>query len=114
MEFKSKIGRDPSERPAPREPRYHTQQFLQRATTTAPRDDDDDFDAPGMAEARAVKDKSTRPDDDRGAARKGRPFWRSYFTIGQQRWLDQHQRQSHIHAIGDRWPDTLATQRPPH
>jgi len=57
---------------------------------------------------------STRPEDDRGAARKGRPFWRSYFTIGQQRWLDQHQRQSHIHAIGDRWPDTLATQRPPH
>jgi hypothetical protein len=44
MEFKSKIGRDPSERPAPREPRYHTPQFLQRATTTAPRDDDDDFD----------------------------------------------------------------------
>ncbi len=39
-----KIGRDPSERPAPREPRYHTPQFLQRATTTAPRDDDDDFD----------------------------------------------------------------------
>jgi len=41
MEFKSKIGRDPSERPAPREPRRHTPQ---RATTTAPRGDDDDFD----------------------------------------------------------------------
>jgi hypothetical protein len=41
---RAKIGRDPSERPAPREPRYHTPQFLQRATTTAPRDDDDDFD----------------------------------------------------------------------
>src|SRR5262249_22053973 len=45
--------------------------------------------------------------------RKGRLFWRSYFTIGQQRLLDQHQRQSHIHAIGDRWRDTLATHRPP-
>src|SRR5271154_5090509 len=44
MEFKSKIGRDSSERPAPREPRHHTPQFLQRATTTVPRDDDDDFD----------------------------------------------------------------------
>ena len=41
MDFKSKIGRDPSERPAPREPRHHTPQ---RATTTAPRGDDDDFD----------------------------------------------------------------------
>jgi len=43
MEFKSKIGRDPSERPAPREPRYPTPQFLQRGPTAAPRDDDDDF-----------------------------------------------------------------------
>jgi uncharacterized LabA/DUF88 family protein len=43
-ELQSKIARDPSERPAPREPRHHTLQFLQRATTTAPRDDDDDFD----------------------------------------------------------------------
>jgi uncharacterized LabA/DUF88 family protein len=43
-ELKSKIARDPSERAAPREPRYHAPQFLQRATTTAPRDDDDDFD----------------------------------------------------------------------
>ena len=32
VELKSKIGRDPSERPAPREPRHHTPQFLQRAT----------------------------------------------------------------------------------
>jgi uncharacterized LabA/DUF88 family protein len=44
VEFKSKISRDPSERPAPREPRNHTPQFLQRATTVAPRGDDDDFD----------------------------------------------------------------------
>jgi uncharacterized LabA/DUF88 family protein len=44
VELKSKIGRDPSERPASREPRHHTPQFLQRAITTAPRGDDDDFD----------------------------------------------------------------------
>ncbi len=44
VELKSKLGRDPSERPAPREPRHHAPQFLQRATTTAPRGDDDDFD----------------------------------------------------------------------
>ena len=44
MELKSKIGRDPSERPAPREPRHHSPQVLQRATTVAPKDDDDDFD----------------------------------------------------------------------
>jgi uncharacterized LabA/DUF88 family protein len=44
VELKSKIARDPSERAAPREPRYHAPQFLQRATTTAPRDDDDHFD----------------------------------------------------------------------
>jgi hypothetical protein len=41
VELKSKIARDPSERAAPR---YHAPQFLQRATTTAPRGDDDDFD----------------------------------------------------------------------
>jgi len=41
VELKSKIGRDPSERPAPRN---HAPQSLQRATTAAPRDDDDDFD----------------------------------------------------------------------
>jgi uncharacterized LabA/DUF88 family protein len=44
LELKSKIGRDPSERPAPREPRQHAQQFLQRATTMPPRSDDEDFD----------------------------------------------------------------------
>ena len=44
VELKSKLGRDPSERPAPREPRHYAPQFLQRATTTAPRGDDDDFD----------------------------------------------------------------------
>jgi uncharacterized LabA/DUF88 family protein len=40
VELRSKIGRDPSERPAPR---HHAPQFLQRATTMAPRGDDDDF-----------------------------------------------------------------------
>ena len=44
VELKSKLGRDPSERPAAREPRHHAPQFLQRAITTAPRGDDDDFD----------------------------------------------------------------------
>jgi uncharacterized LabA/DUF88 family protein len=45
VELKSKIGRDPSERPAPREPRHHTPQFLQRGPTAAPKgDEDDDFD----------------------------------------------------------------------
>src|SRR6266581_522102 len=44
VELQSKLGRDPSERPAPREPRHHAPQFLHRATTTAPRGDDDEFD----------------------------------------------------------------------
>ena len=44
LELKSKIGRDPSERPAPREPRQHAPKFLQRATTMASTGDDDDFD----------------------------------------------------------------------
>src|SRR6185503_9272723 len=46
VELQSKLGRDPSERPAPREPRHHSPQFLQRATTTtvAARGADDDFD----------------------------------------------------------------------
>jgi len=48
-ELKPKIGRDPSERSAPREPRHHTPQFLQRATKTAPKGDGDDFDE-GSAE----------------------------------------------------------------
>src|ERR1700742_1974139 len=43
VELQSKLGRDPSERPPPREPRHHAPQFLQRATTTVPRGDDDDF-----------------------------------------------------------------------
>src|SRR5882757_240435 len=44
VELQSKLGRDPSERPPPREPRHHAPQFLQRATTMAPRADDDEFD----------------------------------------------------------------------
>ena len=45
VELQSKLGRDPSERPAPREPRHHAPQFLQRATTMAPRGaGDDEFD----------------------------------------------------------------------
>jgi uncharacterized LabA/DUF88 family protein len=44
VELKTKIGRDPSERPAPREPRYQAPQFLQRATTIEPSGEDDDFD----------------------------------------------------------------------
>jgi len=40
MELKSKIARDPSERPAPRN---QAPQSLQRATTAAPTDDGDDF-----------------------------------------------------------------------
>ena len=55
VELQSKLGRDPSERPAPRErgersgerhgeARHHAPQFLQRATTMAPRaGGDDDF-----------------------------------------------------------------------
>ena len=44
VELQSKLGRDPSERPAPRESRHHAPQFLQRATTVVPRGDDDEFD----------------------------------------------------------------------
>ncbi len=47
VELQSKLGRDPAERPAPRdhrEPR-HTPQFLQRSTSTiAPRGDEEEFD----------------------------------------------------------------------
>jgi len=43
VELQSKLGRDPSERPAPREPRHHAPQFLQCATTGAPRGEGDDF-----------------------------------------------------------------------
>ncbi len=42
MELRSKLGRDPSERPAPREPRHHAPQSQQRATKTPPRGDDDE------------------------------------------------------------------------
>jgi len=44
VELKSKIGRDPSERAAPREPRQHAPRFLQRATAMASKSDDDGFD----------------------------------------------------------------------
>jgi uncharacterized LabA/DUF88 family protein len=44
VELKTKIGRDPSERPAPREPRHQMPQFLQRATAAAPTGNGDDFD----------------------------------------------------------------------
>ena len=43
VELKTKIGRDPSERAAPREPRHHAPRILQRATTMASRGVDDDF-----------------------------------------------------------------------
>jgi uncharacterized LabA/DUF88 family protein len=43
VELKSKIARNPSDRPALREPRYRAPQFAQRATTMAPRGDDDNF-----------------------------------------------------------------------
>jgi uncharacterized LabA/DUF88 family protein len=43
MELKSKIARDPSERPAPRELRHNAPQFLQRPITVEPKGDDDDF-----------------------------------------------------------------------
>jgi uncharacterized LabA/DUF88 family protein len=42
VELQSKLGRDPSERAAPREPRHHTPQFLQRSTMLPPRDVDGD------------------------------------------------------------------------
>jgi uncharacterized LabA/DUF88 family protein len=44
VELQSKLGREPSERPAPREPRHHAPQFLHRATTRAPRGEHDAFD----------------------------------------------------------------------
>jgi uncharacterized LabA/DUF88 family protein len=44
VELKSKIGRDPSERPAAREPRQHAPKFLQRATTMVSTGDDNEFD----------------------------------------------------------------------
>jgi len=44
MELRSKLGRDPSERPAPREPRHHVPQSLQRVAKMPPGGDDDDHD----------------------------------------------------------------------
>ena len=32
--------------------------------------------------------------------------------MGQQCWLEEHPRHSHVIRIGDRWPDTLATHPP--
>jgi uncharacterized LabA/DUF88 family protein len=43
VELTSKIGRDPSEQRASREPPQHNPQFLQRTTRTA-NGDDDEFD----------------------------------------------------------------------
>src|SRR6202161_2804162 len=43
-DLQPRIGRNPPDRAPPREPRHHAPQFLQRATTMAPRADDDDFD----------------------------------------------------------------------
>jgi uncharacterized LabA/DUF88 family protein len=43
MELKSKIARDPSERPAPRELRYNPPQFLQRPMTVPSKGADGDF-----------------------------------------------------------------------
>ena len=38
------------------------------------------------------------------AAREGRPF--PFHRMGQQCWLEEHRRQSHVTRIGDRWPET--------
>jgi len=43
VELQSKLGRDPSERPTPREPRHHSPPILQRSTVTAPRRSAGDF-----------------------------------------------------------------------
>jgi uncharacterized LabA/DUF88 family protein len=43
IELQSKLGRDPSERPPPREPRHHTPQSLHRGTSRLPRSGGDDF-----------------------------------------------------------------------
>jgi uncharacterized LabA/DUF88 family protein len=43
VELRSRLGRDPSERPAPREPRHHAPQILQRSTTMATRSGAGDF-----------------------------------------------------------------------
>jgi|ERR1700722_8542981 uncharacterized LabA/DUF88 family protein len=43
IDLRSRLGRDPSERPAPREPRHHAPQILQRSTTIAPKSGAGDF-----------------------------------------------------------------------
>ena len=44
VELRTKAGRDPSERPSPRERgKVRTSQFTQRAPTTRPRRSDDEF-----------------------------------------------------------------------
>jgi uncharacterized LabA/DUF88 family protein len=43
IELRSRLGRDPSERPATREPRHDAPQILQRSTTMAPRSGVGDF-----------------------------------------------------------------------
>ena len=41
IELRAKIGRDPADRPAPREPRHHAPQFLERSTALAAHVDDE-------------------------------------------------------------------------
>ncbi len=41
IELRAKIGRDPADRPAPREPRHHALQFLERSTALAAHGDDE-------------------------------------------------------------------------
>ena len=41
IELRAKIGRDPADRPAPREPRHHAPQFLERSTALAAHGDDE-------------------------------------------------------------------------
>jgi hypothetical protein len=60
LELKSKIGRDPSERAAPRELRQHTPRLLQRPTAIASRSDDDDDENGGGAGVRLRKPGQAR------------------------------------------------------
>jgi uncharacterized LabA/DUF88 family protein len=41
IELRAKIGRDPADRPAPREPRHHAPQFLERSAALAAHVDDE-------------------------------------------------------------------------
>jgi uncharacterized LabA/DUF88 family protein len=43
MELRPALGRDPADRPPPREPRAHAPQFLQRSVSVAPRGNEDEF-----------------------------------------------------------------------